>query len=148
VVCVRVCRRGFLHRGHDLPQAAVCAVRDGDSDPAGAHPRGNRPPPTAAGPPSRPGTRKLIDFSLPLAVLLVAVLHFVGDDDQPHAIVSAIRDVLPPGSYLVLSHVVGDIRPEVAAKSCFRGWRRAGTRLRSLFDGSCHHRVLTCSVII
>ena len=64
-----------------------------------------------------PGTRKFIDFNLPLAVLLVAVLHFVGDGDQPHAIVSAIRDALPGGSYLVLSHVTGDIRPEVAAKS-------------------------------
>ena len=64
-----------------------------------------------------PGTRALIDFTRPLAVLLVAVLHFVGDDDRPHSTVSTICDALPPGSYLVLSHVTGDIRPEVAAKS-------------------------------
>jgi hypothetical protein len=64
-----------------------------------------------------PGTRALIDFTRPLAVLLVAVLHFVGDDDWPHSTVSTICDALPPGSYLVLSHVTGDIRPEVAAKS-------------------------------
>jgi hypothetical protein len=64
-----------------------------------------------------PGTHALIDFTRPLAVLLVAVLHFVGNDDRPHAIVSSIRDALPSGSYLVLSHVTGDIRPEVAAKS-------------------------------
>ena len=64
-----------------------------------------------------PGTHALIDFTLPLAVLLVAVLHFVGDDDQPHATVSAIRGALPAGSYLVLSHVTGDLRPEVAVKS-------------------------------
>jgi hypothetical protein len=38
-----------------------------------------------------PGTRALIDFTRPLAVLLVAVLHFVGDDDQPHAVPSATR---------------------------------------------------------
>jgi hypothetical protein len=64
-----------------------------------------------------PGTRGLIDFGQPLAVLLAAVLHFVGDEDQPYAIVSTIRDALPPGSYLMLSHVAGDIRPGVAAKS-------------------------------
>jgi SAM-dependent methyltransferase len=64
-----------------------------------------------------PATRALIDFTRPLAVLLVAVLHFISDDDRPRAIVSAIRDALPPGSHLVLSHVTGDIRPEIAAKS-------------------------------
>ena len=64
----------------------------------------------------QPGTRKLIDFSQPLAVLLVAVLHFISDDEDPHAIVAAIRDALPPGSYLVLSHVTGDIRRDSAAK--------------------------------
>jgi SAM-dependent methyltransferase len=64
-----------------------------------------------------PSTNALIDFSRPLAVLLVAVLHFVGDKDQPHAIVSVIRDALPPGSLLVISHVTGDIRPEAAANS-------------------------------
>ena len=64
-----------------------------------------------------PGTRKLIDFSQPLAVLLVAVLHFVSDDDGPSAIVAAIRDALGPGSYLVLSHVTGDIRSQSAANA-------------------------------
>ena len=65
-----------------------------------------------------PGTRKLIDFSQPLAVMLVAVLHFISDDDDdPSAIVGAIRDVLQPGSYLVLSHVAGDIRRESAANA-------------------------------
>jgi S-adenosyl methyltransferase len=64
-----------------------------------------------------PSTRKLIDFSQPLAVLLVAVLHFVSDDDDPPAIVAAIRDALPVGSYLVLSHVTGDIRRESAANA-------------------------------
>ena len=64
-----------------------------------------------------PGTRKLIDFGQPLAVLLVAVLHFISDDDNPPAIVAAIRDALPPGSYLVLSHVTGDIQCESAANA-------------------------------
>ena len=48
-------------------------------------------------------------------MLLVAVLHFISDDDDPSAIVGVIRDAVPPGSYLVLSHVTGDIRREPAA---------------------------------
>jgi len=64
-----------------------------------------------------PGARKLIDFSQPLAVLLVAVLHFISDDDDPPAIVAAIRDAVQPDSYLVLSHVTGDIRRESAASA-------------------------------
>jgi SAM-dependent methyltransferase len=64
-----------------------------------------------------PGTRKLIEFGQPLAVLLVAVLHFISEDDGPPAIVAAIRDVLGPGGYLVLSHVTGDIRCDSAANA-------------------------------
>ncbi len=64
-----------------------------------------------------PGTHKLIDFNQPLAVLLVAVLHFISDDEDPSAIVGAIRDALPLGSYQLLSHVTGDIRRESAAKA-------------------------------
>ncbi len=56
-----------------------------------------------------PRTRELIDFSQPLAVLLVAVLHFIGGDDDPYAIVGSICDTLPPGSYLVISHATGGI---------------------------------------
>jgi S-adenosyl methyltransferase len=55
-----------------------------------------------------PGLAGLIDFSRPVAVLLVAVLHFVGDKDDPYAIVGTFRDAMAPGSYLVLSHVTTD----------------------------------------
>jgi SAM-dependent methyltransferase len=64
-----------------------------------------------------PSTQRLIDFSQPLAVLLVAVLHFISDDDDPRKVVAALRDAIPPGSYLVLSHVSGDIRRESAANA-------------------------------
>ncbi len=56
-----------------------------------------------------PRTRALIDFGQPLAVLLVAVLHFIGGADDLHAIVGSIRDALPPGSYLVVSHATDGI---------------------------------------
>ncbi|HEX6676282.1 MAG TPA: SAM-dependent methyltransferase [Actinomycetes bacterium] len=63
-----------------------------------------------------PRTRELLDFTKPVAVLLVAVLHFITDDEDPAAIVGCLRDVLAPGSFLVVSHATGDFRPEVAGK--------------------------------
>lgn len=52
---------------------------------------------------SHPRTRELIDFTQLLAVLLVAVLHFIGGSDDPHAIVASLREALPPGGYLTVS---------------------------------------------
>jgi SAM-dependent methyltransferase len=52
-----------------------------------------------------PVIRNHLDFSRPVAVILVAVLHFVSDDD-PAGIIATIRDALAPGSYLVISHAV------------------------------------------
>lgn len=58
--------------------------------------------------------RELIDFHQPVAVLLVAILHFITDDENPGRIVAAFRDALPPGGYLALSHITGDFRAEAA----------------------------------
>ena len=60
-----------------------------------------------------PDTRRLIDFSQPLAILFVAVLHFIADADA-RAAVAAFTGAAAPGSYLVLSHVTGDPEPEAA----------------------------------
>jgi SAM-dependent methyltransferase len=46
-----------------------------------------------------------LDFTQPVAVLIVAVLHFVPDADDPAGIVARLRDAIAPGSYLVLSQV-------------------------------------------
>lgn len=62
-------------------------------------------------------TRRLIDFSRPLGLLLVAVLHFISDDDDPATIISTLAEAIPPGSYLAISHVSGDIRPATAAQA-------------------------------
>ena len=45
-----------------------------------------------------------LDFSQPVAVLLFAVLHFIGDDDNPAALVRRLHDAVPAGSYLAISH--------------------------------------------
>ena len=50
--------------------------------------------------------RRLIDFARPVAILLVAVLHFVSDEAGAPASVARLREVMAPGSYLVISHVV------------------------------------------
>jgi SAM-dependent methyltransferase len=50
-----------------------------------------------------PDLLQLIDFSQPVAVLILAVLHFVSDEENPAQIVAGYRDRLPPGGYLVIS---------------------------------------------
>jgi hypothetical protein len=56
-----------------------------------------------------PEVRELIDFSQPVALLLMAILHFIPDDEDPFGIVARFRDALPAGSYLALSHGTRDI---------------------------------------
>lgn len=51
-----------------------------------------------------PATHDLLDFTEPIAVLFVAVLHFVPDADDPYAAVARFRDAVPHGSHLVVSH--------------------------------------------
>jgi hypothetical protein len=55
---------------------------------------------------------KTLDFTKPVAVMLLAVLHFVSDDHDPQNIVDTLMDAVPAGSYLVLSHTARDIMPE------------------------------------
>lgn len=66
-------------------------------------------------------TQKMLDFSQPVGLLLVALLHVIPDSDDPHAIVARIRERLAPGSYLVIGHGTQDSRPleskELAALS-------------------------------
>jgi hypothetical protein len=55
-----------------------------------------------------PELREHIDFGRPVAVVLAAILHFVADADDPARIVGAFREVMAPGSALVVTHVVDD----------------------------------------
>jgi S-adenosyl methyltransferase len=60
--------------------------------------------------------RHLIDLAEPVAVLLVAVLHFLEDSDDPWAVVDVLKDQIAPGSYVVISHVTDDHIPAGAAQ--------------------------------
>ncbi|MEU8195292.1 SAM-dependent methyltransferase [Microbispora amethystogenes] len=56
-----------------------------------------------------PDTARLIDWSRPVAVLLVTVLHYIGDGDDPYGIVEDLVEVMAPGSVLVISHTSIDL---------------------------------------
>jgi hypothetical protein len=53
-----------------------------------------------------------LDFTRPVAVTMLAILHAIGDDDDPYAIVRQIMDAVPSGSYLAISHLASDIETE------------------------------------
>lgn len=55
--------------------------------------------------------RGLIDLNEPVALLLVAILHFLTEAEDPARVVATLRDALPGGSYLVLSHGTADFHP-------------------------------------
>ncbi len=84
-----------------------------------------------------------LDFSRPVAVMLMAVLHLIGPDDGPYGIVRQLMAALPPGSYLLLSHVASDIEPEKMAEVgkrlnrllAQRGWYRSQSEVAGFFAG-------------
>jgi S-adenosyl methyltransferase len=53
---------------------------------------------------------RTLDFTRPVAVMLLAVLHFVPDGDDPYKITAKLMDALPAGSFLALSHATSDIQ--------------------------------------
>ncbi|NEB77994.1 SAM-dependent methyltransferase [Streptomyces sp. SID14478] len=88
-----------------------------------------------------PEVRRLIDFDEPVVLLLVAVLHFLTEADEPARVVAELRDALPAGSYLVLSHATGDFADRSAAEAGYSSKASASLNLRSkgeverFFDG-------------
>jgi SAM-dependent methyltransferase len=56
--------------------------------------------------------RHTLDFTRPVAVLLVAVLHFVPDAEDPAGIVEELAETLAPGSCIAISHLTADFAPE------------------------------------
>jgi SAM-dependent methyltransferase len=54
---------------------------------------------------------KLLDFSQPVGVILIAILHLIGDGDSAK-LVAELLAAVPPGSYLVISHVASDVQQQ------------------------------------
>ena len=63
--------------------------------------------------------REFIDFSRPVGLLMLAILHHFHDDEDPGAIAGRFIDALPPGSFVAISHFhnPGDAMPDVAASA-------------------------------
>jgi hypothetical protein len=61
-----------------------------------------------------PEVQRVIDFSRPVALLIVSVLHFIADEDDPQGATAQLRDALPSGSYFAMSHGAWADRQESA----------------------------------
>jgi hypothetical protein len=64
---------------------------------------------------SSPVVREVLDFSQPVALMLVAILHFFPDEYKPAAVIATLLDALPPGSYIAASHLTTDHDPNTTA---------------------------------
>ncbi len=92
---------------------------------------------------NHPDVRRVLDFQQPIAVLLVALLHFVRDDAEAAALVHVLRDALVPGSYLVLSHATYENVPSshlerikgLYARTSQPVEMRSRTQIAHFFDG-------------
>jgi S-adenosyl methyltransferase len=92
---------------------------------------------------SMPTVRAHIDFGQPVAVLMLAVLHFVADDQDPWSIVARYKSVMAPGSYLAISHVTSDGLPAEAIQQAAGiyehasapGTARTRTQVAQFFHG-------------
>jgi len=61
-----------------------------------------------------------LDFSRPVAVLLISILHLIADHDDPYGIVRQLMAAVPTGSYLTLSQAASDIDAEQTAEAARR----------------------------
>lgn len=74
-----------------------------------------------------PTVTGLIDFTQPVGVLMVAVLHLIPDDQQPAAAVAAFGNAVPAGSHLVVSHLTRDGQPPEAIAAAQQLYDRTPT---------------------
>jgi hypothetical protein len=72
-----------------------------------------------------PSVREVLDFSQPIAVMLLFILHLIPDSDKPEQLIRTLLDALPSGSYLASSHASGEHLGD-ASEAAVRAARRFG----------------------
>jgi SAM-dependent methyltransferase len=88
-----------------------------------------------------PVVKDFLDWSRPVGLLLLGIVHHLADQDDPGRLVRSLLDQLPPGSYLLLSHFC-DASPEARTlEQAFQqmlgsGRMRSQEEIRAFFDGS------------
>jgi hypothetical protein len=89
-----------------------------------------------------PVTRDVLDFTQPIALMLIAILHMIPDGEKPAEIVATLLDALPPGSYIVASHITAEHNAGAAAAehrfqeaSLSAQWRDSDVFARLAFSG-------------
>lgn len=60
-----------------------------------------------------PELRRILDFDEPVGILLVSMLHFISNDDEPAAIIGRLLAPFPAGSHVALTHGTADVAPQV-----------------------------------
>ena len=70
---------------------------------------------------------RTLDFTRPTALMLLGVLHLIGDSEEPNRIVAGLMDALAPGSYLAISHPASDIHAAAQAQAQKRYNERVST---------------------
>jgi hypothetical protein len=83
---------------------------------------------------SHPDTRAVLDFGQPVALMLVAVLHFVPDEFRPAEIIQTLVGALPSGSYVVASHLTTEHDP-AATSAGQQTMRAAGMAMQKRDSG-------------
>ena len=63
---------------------------------------------------------RLLDFSAPVAIMLISVLHLIPDEDDPYAIVTRLMEAVPSGSWLALSHPARDVHAQQVTEAASR----------------------------
>jgi hypothetical protein len=86
---------------------------------------------------------RTLDFTRPVAIMLLGILHFIHDDDHARAIVTTLMDAAPPGSYLAIAHTTSEVHGEITEEAT-RHWNQFGKptmllrsreQIARLFDG-------------
>lgn len=89
-----------------------------------------------------PQLRETLDLDRPVALSLIALLHFITDERGAYDIVRELMDALPSGSYLVISHATADFDPDLLTRvaeayqsSVAEGQIRSSSEVNRFFDG-------------